>query len=329
MRIVFRWQQRRDRGIFRNGFQLIEHGDQMGQQSNRRGRFEMFTNNVPFRICVTARAGFRHVHFLVKIAQNVNDVNRGFCERVEHFQYEMTPLFLKRQRKPHFCNEETQHHRLLVVEVARKIKSTVGRDEIARVLMLGHAVFKIGRRYNVSGSVCAGFNAHAVAMHFQKPFALFPSRARRVRVQQRHSIMHVGWVVIQRPLGPNVYHRFNEATGSFGQMKRFHTGRVVQCIEKCGMHFNHFVKRSRQRSQFADRVNFGVGYCRVNKFKRVGVFFYGVPSIFAALFDLFLHFAQMRAQGVRNDPFLRGFVAARNFKQGVRICITLFKRMNR
>jgi hypothetical protein len=112
-------------------------------------------------------------------------------------------------------------------------------------------------------------------------------------------------------------------------MKRFHGWGVVRRIEKIGMQFNQFVKRSRQRARFADRVNFGVGYCRVNKFKRVGVFFYGVPGIFTALFDLFLHFAQMRAQRVRNDPFLRVFVAARDFKQGVRICIALFKRMSR
>ncbi len=78
-------QQRRDRGVFRNGFQLAEHGDQMGQQSRRRCWFEVLANNVSFRIRVAAGAGFRHVHVLVKIAQHVNDVNRGLCKRVEHF----------------------------------------------------------------------------------------------------------------------------------------------------------------------------------------------------------------------------------------------------
>ena len=88
----------------------------------------------------------------------------------------MPPLLLERKREPHFRNEEPQHHRFLVVEVARKIKPAVGGDEMARVLILGRAVFKIGGRYDVSGSVCAGFNAHAVAMQFQKSLAFFPSR---------------------------------------------------------------------------------------------------------------------------------------------------------
>lgn len=99
--------------------------------------------------------------------------------------------------------------------------------------------------------------------------------------------MHVVSTGLRRT---KVYHRFNEAAGPFRQMKRFHGWGVVRRIEKNGMQFNQFVKRSRQRAHFADRVNFGVGYCRVNKFKWVGVFFYGVPSIFAALVDLFLHF---------------------------------------
>ena len=81
-------------------------------------------------------------------------------------------------------------------------------------------------------------------------------------------------------------------------MERSHASGFVQFIEKCGMQFNELVKRSRQGTQFAHRVKFGVGYCGVNKFKRVGVFFDGVPRVVAALLDLLLHFTQMHVQRV-------------------------------
>jgi len=102
----------------------------------------------------------------------------------------------------------------------------------------------------------------------------------------------------RRQFGPNVNQRLNEPSRAFGQMKRGHAFGFVQFIEKCGMQFNELVKRSRQWTQFTDGVEFGVGYCGVNKFKRVRVFFDGVPRVVAALLDLLFHFTQMHVQSV-------------------------------
>ena len=74
-------------------------------------------------------------------------------------------------------------------------------------------------------------------------------------------------------------------------MERRHATGFVRQVKKRGVQFNHLVERPRQRAQFADRVCFAIGDCGVNELKRVGVFFNGIPHLFAAFFDLSLDVA--------------------------------------
>ena len=108
-----------------------------------------------------------------------------------------------------------------------------------------------------------------------------------------HIVLRVGELAGRELTGPNVHEGFYEAARAFRQMKRRHARGFVRWIEKCGVQLNHLVKGSRQRTQFADRACFAIGYCGVNEFKRVRVFLNRIPNFFTAFFNLCFNIAQI------------------------------------